>query len=189
VTSEAVACARRCRLSQITGWWTQKELSEKMDGRGGGGEAQGVAAPPPPTTTGTKTPTFMYLHGMIVYNFMRKNYTCCKSTFLFACARAHEDRYEDTRMYVHWCRYVHTYAWQHISFRKPLRKLPNYRNEHSSAYKDFFSKGSLPLCVHPGKPQCDFDFLEQNFGHNHTTMGFIRYVYVNFLKDCVNIVF
>jgi hypothetical protein len=27
--SEAVACARRCRSSQLTGWWTPKEESEK----------------------------------------------------------------------------------------------------------------------------------------------------------------
>jgi hypothetical protein len=31
----------------LTGWWTIKESSEKMEGRGGG-DAQGVADPPPP---------------------------------------------------------------------------------------------------------------------------------------------
>jgi hypothetical protein len=24
-SAEAIACARRCRSSQLTGWWTQKE--------------------------------------------------------------------------------------------------------------------------------------------------------------------
>jgi hypothetical protein len=32
--SEAIACARRYRSSRLTGLWTQKELSEKMEGRG-----------------------------------------------------------------------------------------------------------------------------------------------------------
>jgi hypothetical protein len=27
--SEAIACARRCRSSRLTRWWTQKESSEK----------------------------------------------------------------------------------------------------------------------------------------------------------------
>jgi hypothetical protein len=27
--SEAIACVSRCRSSQLTGWWTRKELSEK----------------------------------------------------------------------------------------------------------------------------------------------------------------
>jgi hypothetical protein len=42
--SEAIACARRCRSSRLTGWWTRKEESEKMEGQGGG-KAQGVADP------------------------------------------------------------------------------------------------------------------------------------------------
>jgi hypothetical protein len=41
---EAIACARRCRSSRLTRWWTQKEQSEKMEGQGGV-EAQGVADP------------------------------------------------------------------------------------------------------------------------------------------------
>jgi hypothetical protein len=28
-TVEAIACARRCRSSRLTGWWTRKEQSEK----------------------------------------------------------------------------------------------------------------------------------------------------------------
>jgi hypothetical protein len=41
--SEAIAFARRCRSSQLTGWGIQKEQSEKIEGQEGG-EAQGVAA-------------------------------------------------------------------------------------------------------------------------------------------------
>jgi hypothetical protein len=41
---QTIACARRCRSSWLTGWWTQKEQAEKMEGQGGG-EAQGVADP------------------------------------------------------------------------------------------------------------------------------------------------
>jgi hypothetical protein len=41
-TEKSEAIARRCRSSRLTGWWTQKELSERMEGQGGG-EAQGVA--------------------------------------------------------------------------------------------------------------------------------------------------
>jgi hypothetical protein len=29
---EAIACARRCQSSRLTGWRTRKELSEKMEG-------------------------------------------------------------------------------------------------------------------------------------------------------------
>jgi hypothetical protein len=46
--SLCVACARRCRSSRLAGWWTQKELSEKMEDQGGG-ETQGVADPPKTT--------------------------------------------------------------------------------------------------------------------------------------------
>jgi hypothetical protein len=46
VKSEAIACARRCRSSQLTGWWTRKEKYEKI-GDQGEGEAQEVADPPP----------------------------------------------------------------------------------------------------------------------------------------------
>jgi hypothetical protein len=42
--SEAIACARRCRSSQLTRRWTKKNNRKKMEGRGGG-EAQGVADP------------------------------------------------------------------------------------------------------------------------------------------------
>jgi hypothetical protein len=42
--SEAIACARRCRASPLTRWWTQKEYSEKMEGQGDG-EALRVADP------------------------------------------------------------------------------------------------------------------------------------------------
>jgi hypothetical protein len=35
----------RCRSSRLTGWWTQKEQWEKMEGRREG-DAQGVADPP-----------------------------------------------------------------------------------------------------------------------------------------------
>jgi hypothetical protein len=42
--SEAIAFARRCRSSQLKGWWTRKKIG-KMEVRGGG-EAQGVADPP-----------------------------------------------------------------------------------------------------------------------------------------------
>jgi hypothetical protein len=42
--SEDIACARRYKSSRLTGWWTQKESSEKM-GAQGGGEAQCVAEP------------------------------------------------------------------------------------------------------------------------------------------------
>jgi hypothetical protein len=37
--SEAIACARRCRSSWLTAWWTRKELLEKMEGQEEG-EAQ-----------------------------------------------------------------------------------------------------------------------------------------------------
>jgi hypothetical protein len=29
VNSEAIACARRCRSSQLTGWWTRKNNQKK----------------------------------------------------------------------------------------------------------------------------------------------------------------
>jgi hypothetical protein len=45
--SEAIACARRCRPSRLTRWWTKKNNWKKMEGRGGG-KAQGVADTPPP---------------------------------------------------------------------------------------------------------------------------------------------
>jgi hypothetical protein len=44
VKSEAIAFIRRCRSSLLTGWWTQKEKSEKMEGQGEG-EAQRAADP------------------------------------------------------------------------------------------------------------------------------------------------
>jgi hypothetical protein len=37
--SGAIACARSCRSSWLTGWWTRKEQLEKIKGQGGG-EAQ-----------------------------------------------------------------------------------------------------------------------------------------------------
>jgi hypothetical protein len=46
--SEAIACTRRCRSFQLTGWWRVVDpkgiIGAKMEGRGGGG-AQGVADP------------------------------------------------------------------------------------------------------------------------------------------------
>jgi hypothetical protein len=39
--SEAIACARRWGSSRLTGWWTRKEKSETMEGRGGV-DAKGV---------------------------------------------------------------------------------------------------------------------------------------------------
>jgi hypothetical protein len=39
--SKATACVKRCRSSQLTGWWTQKEESEKWRAL----EAQRVADP------------------------------------------------------------------------------------------------------------------------------------------------
>jgi hypothetical protein len=44
VKSEAIACARRCRSSWLTGWWTRKRRIKKMEEQGGE-EAQGVADP------------------------------------------------------------------------------------------------------------------------------------------------
>jgi hypothetical protein len=42
---EAIACARSCRSSRLTRWWTQNRIIGIMEGQGGG-EAQGVADPP-----------------------------------------------------------------------------------------------------------------------------------------------
>jgi hypothetical protein len=57
--SKAIACAKRCQSSRLTGCWAREEQSEKMEGQGGG-EAQGVADPKK-TTTEWSCPSVAYL--------------------------------------------------------------------------------------------------------------------------------
>jgi hypothetical protein len=46
--SEAIACARRCRSSRLTRWWTQKEYSEKWRAEEEEERHKGSLTPPPP---------------------------------------------------------------------------------------------------------------------------------------------